>query len=123
MCYYVGIEALAGNALVYLLSNDDTEQPEVLLSVLVDYGISAVRFLNEDQHDAVLLMSRNRTDAFISWCSDLVEIKHYPSSRASISLRKGKTREDLADRLLGTIATPVYKALNNESVLEILLVA
>lgn len=128
MCYQVGIGILAGNALIALLSKaeeqgDSSKEIRVSLSTLYDYGVAVVKILNEKNEEAVLLASRERTDSFISWCSDLVRIEEYPSPRASIVLQEGVTKEDLLARFAGAAAVPVLRALTSEQALETVLLA
>ncbi|WP_251212427.1 hypothetical protein [Adlercreutzia murintestinalis] len=128
MCYSVGIETLAGNALIALLENaekkgKDQDTTKVSLESLYDYGIAVVELLRQSEESAVLLMSRDRTDTFISWCSDLVHVEAYPSPQAAVVLNEGVTKQDLIDRFRGSAAVPVQKALDAESALDIILAA
>ena len=60
MCIYIGIEDLVANALIELVEN--SEKREVMFRELDAYGAMVVKCLNDKQEQAVLLLSKERTN-------------------------------------------------------------
>lgn len=72
MCIYIGIEDLAANALIELV--EKSEKREVLFKQLDEYGARVVKFLNDKQEQAVLVLSKERTNEFLHDYSDYFEL-------------------------------------------------
>ena len=73
MCYYIGIEDLAANALIEILKtkeNEQTEQYCVTLAELEAYGSQVIQYLNERGEQAVLILSRENTSLMFRNYSD-----------------------------------------------------
>lgn len=64
MCFYIGIEDLAANALIEILKTKEDAQMErcrVTLAELEAYGNQVIQYLNERGEKAVLILSRENT--------------------------------------------------------------
>lgn len=103
MCYYIGIEDLAANAMIEILEKKQQEQENieginlsVSLKDLEDYGAEVVRYLNnETSEKALLILSRESTDYMFKNYSDFFE---EDDNESAIKLREGKTVEDLKNK-------------------------
>ena len=101
MCFYIGIEDLAANALIEILSakkGAESEQLYVTLAELEKYGAQVVRHLNEKGDDALLILSGESTSMMFRNYSDFFE-EIETSEGTAISLREGKTVTDLVVKL------------------------
>jgi hypothetical protein len=72
MCIYIGIEDLVANALIELV--EKTEKREVYFKQLDEYGAKVVKYLNDKQEQAVLVLSKERTNSFLHDYSDYFEL-------------------------------------------------
>lgn len=72
MLIYIGIEDLVANALIELIENNNIR--EVLFKDLDEYGAMVVKYLNNKNEQAVLLLSKERTNDFLHDYSDMFEI-------------------------------------------------
>lgn len=72
MCIYIGIEDLAANALIELV--EKSEKREVLFRQLDEYGARVIKYLNDKQEHAVLVLSKERTNEFLHDYSDYFEL-------------------------------------------------
>ena len=101
MCYYIGIEALAANALIEILQTKGQSEPvqyPVTFKELEDYGAEVVRYLNQEKGEkALLILSRAHTTNMFKNYSDFFEEIETPRGMA-IVLQKGKTVENLIDK-------------------------
>lgn len=100
MCYYIGIEDLAANAMIEILEEkkkacDQIEEGiSVSLRDLEAYGTEVVRYINtQTEEKAFLILSRASTVCMFRNYSDLFE--EVDEGDMAIKLRKGKTVEDL----------------------------
>lgn len=114
MRYYVGIEELAANALIECLSANGSSQ--VSFSELHTYGETVVKIMEQNGCRAVLVLSRDRTNAFIYDCSDYFKIV----DNEIIELRSGKTVEDLRKAFRSETPFQVLKACIDPRSLEAL---
>ena len=73
MCIYIGIEDLVANALIELV--EKSEKREVLFKQLDEYGAQVIKYLNDKQEQAVLVLSKERTNDFLHDYSDYFELK------------------------------------------------
>ena len=64
MCFYIGIEDLAANALIEILTKN-SEKRFVSYEELENYGAEVVKFLCEKGEKAILILSRDCTEAII----------------------------------------------------------
>ncbi len=72
MCIYIGIEDLVANALIELAGK--SEKREVLFKQLDEYGSKVIKCLNDKQEQAVLSLSKERTNEFLYDYSEYFEL-------------------------------------------------
>lgn len=97
MCFYIGIEDLAANALIEVLKTKENSQLSkycITLAELEYYGNQVIRFLNERGEKAMLVLSRENTSLMFRDYSDFFKEVETENGIA-ISLREGKTVSDL----------------------------
>lgn len=120
MCYYIGIEDLAANALIEILqtkNEQDFERCTVTLNELEKYGAEVVRYLNEEKGEkALLILSRASTTHMFRNYSDFFEEVN-TNDGISIALRRGRTVEDLIDKFRTYLAIDVINAFRSEKTL------
>ena len=75
MCFYIGIEDLAANALIEILTKN-SEKRFVSYEELENYGAEVVKFLCEKGEKAILILSRDCTEAMFRNYSDFFEEQH-----------------------------------------------
>ena len=112
MCFYIGIEDLAANALIELLQNEENRS-FITYKELERYGTQVVRLLSERGEKAVLLLSRENTNAMFRDYSEFFEEDSYAGNEG-IRLRTGKSRKDLIVQFRGYLALDVLMALVDE---------
>lgn len=118
MCYFIGIEDLVANALIEQV--DKTGEREVSFSKLNKYGASVVKTLNEQNEEAILLLSRDRTNSFIHNCTEYFSIRTDDEEEMYISLNEGIQTDDLRRQFRANIAFNVLLAFINENSLRAL---
>lgn len=112
MSFYIGIEDLAANALIEcLLKSNDMRF--ITYRQLEEYGAEVVRFLNRKGDQAVLILSRERTNDMYRNYSDFFE-EEYTDNGLGIRLKDGKNCDDLIDKFRGYLAWDVLLAFVNE---------
>lgn len=117
MRFFIGIEDLAANALIEVLS---TKNRRFLTYQEVEaYGNKVVEILNVDEEKAVLILSRNNTNAMFSDYSDFFEEREQEGQRG-IYLKENKTAEDLITRFRGYLALDVLLAFVDQRSLQVL---
>lgn len=112
MCFYIGIEDLAANALIEILSakkGAESQQLYVTLAELEKYGAQVVRYLNEKGDDALLILSGESTSMMFRNYSDFFE-EIETSEGTAISLREGKTVTDLVVKFRTYLSLDVMMA-------------
>lgn len=123
MCYYIGIEDLAANALIEILqTKQETEfsQYKVTLKELETYGAEVIRYLNEEKgEEALLILSRASTIHMFRNYSDFFE-EIETEEGIAIALQKGKTVKDLEDKFRTYIAIDLMNAFMNETAVSML---
>lgn len=72
MCIYIGIEDLVANALIELV--EKSEKREVFFKELDEYGANVIKYLNDKQEQAVLVLSKERMTEFLHDYSDYFEL-------------------------------------------------
>lgn len=72
MCIYIGIEDLVANALIELV--EKSEKREVLFEQLDNYGAQVIKYLNNKQEQAVLVLSKERTNVFLHDYAEYFEL-------------------------------------------------
>ena len=101
MCFYIGIEDLAANALIEALEQGC--KSFLTYEKIESYGSKVVEILGEKGEKAVLILSRNDTNNFYRNYSEFFEEK-IENGKAGIILKKGKTVKDLIEHFRGYIA-------------------
>jgi len=122
MCFYIGIEDLAANALIEILSakkDAESEQLYVTLAELEKYGAQVVRYLNEKGDDALLILSGESTSMMFRNYSDFFE-EIETSEGTAISLREGKTVTDLVVKFRTYLALDVMMAFMDAKAVSVL---
>lgn len=123
MCYYIGIEDLAANALIEILQTkeeQDLSQYVVTLRELEKYGAEVVRYLNKEKKEkALLVLSRASTLHMFRNYSDFFEEVETEEGRA-IALQKGKTVEDLKEKFRIYLAMDLVNAFMNKKTVKVL---
>lgn len=123
MCYYIGIEDLAANALIEILQKKDEQefsQCVVTLKELEKYGAEVVRYLNEKKGEkALLILSRaSTTHMFRNYSAFFEEVE--TDDGIAIALQKGKTVEDLIEKFRTYIALDLINAFMDEKTVRVL---
>lgn len=123
MCFYIGIEDLAANALIEKLTvNDDNKtcvERCVTYSELEQYGTQVIRYLGNKGEKAVLILSRESTSLMFRNYSDFFEeIK--TSNGDAISLKEGKTVQELIEKFRTYLSLDVMMAFMNEQTVSVL---
>lgn len=117
MCIYIGIEDLVANALIELVEN--SEKREVLFKELDDYGAKVIKFLNARQEEAVLLLSKERTNEFLHDYSDYFELI-VRGDAEGIKLREGVTVNQLWDMFRSYLSVDVMLAFMDRATVSAL---
>lgn len=125
MCYYIGIEDLAANAMIEILEKKrkdgyDTDAPlSVTLRDLEEYGAEVVRYINQQTEEkALLILSRTSTMYMFRNYSEFFE--ESDEEESAIRLREGKTVEDLKLKFRTYKAFDLINAYMAESTVKIL---
>lgn len=123
MCYYIGIEDLAANALIEILqtkNEKDFSQYTVTLRELEQYGAEVVRYLNEEKGErALLILSRASTTHMFRNYSDFFEEVETEEGIA-IALQKGKTVKNLIEKFRTYIAIDLVNAFMDKKAVSVL---
>ena len=117
MCFYIGIEDLAANALIEVLKK--TDKRFLTYHELESYGSEVVQILKENGEKAVLILSRDNTDALFRNYSDFFE-ESEQDGKLGISLKSEKRTEDLIQQFRGYLALDVLLAFMNERSIQAL---
>ena len=72
MYMYIGIEDLVANAIIELV--EKSQRREVLFSEVNRYGATVIQILSENDKKAVLILSKERTNAFLHDYSHFFEL-------------------------------------------------
>lgn len=119
MCFYIGIEDLAANALIETLKTKtgDLSQYKVTYTEMADYGTEVVHYLDKRGEKAVLILSRESTNHMLHNYADFFEEK---DEGTAIALRKGKTVSDLIVRFRTYLAFDVMMAFMADNTVQVL---
>lgn len=120
MCFYIGIEDLAANALIEILNKSDKDF--VTYKELENYGNQVVSILNSQNEKAVLILSRDSTSDMFRNYSNIFEETVF-NDELGIKLKEGITVDILIDEFRGYLAWDVLLAFVNEASLATLGVA
>lgn len=122
MCFYIGIEDLAANALIEALKEkerEDISKYYITFAELEQYGNRVIQHLNEQGEKAVLILSRESTSLMFRNYSDFFEEIETEKGTA-ISLKKGKTVIDLVVKFRTYLAFDVMMAFMATETIEVL---
>lgn len=120
MCFYIGIEDLAANALIELLRRKETQANRFLsYSEIEDYGSRVIQLLTSKGEKAVLILSRESTDAMFRNYSDFFEEGCVEGSKG-IKLRTGIEVDQLIEEFRGYLALDVLMAFTDEESIQAL---
>lgn len=119
MCFYIGIEDLAANALIEILQTKqgDLSQYSVSYGELQDYGTEVVHYLNTKGEEAVLIFSRESTNCMLHNYSEFFE---ETKEGTAIALKEGKTVPDLIERFRTYLSFDVMMAFMAENTVQVL---
>ncbi len=112
MCVYIGIEDLAANALIEVMSKDKSKR-FVSYEELENYGSEVVNFLNAKGEKAILILSRESTNAMFRNYSDIFE-ETVLNNQIGIVLKSEVSIEDLIIKFRGYLAWDVLLAFVSE---------
>ena len=119
MSIRIGIADLVANALIELVDNDENNR-EVTYEQLNDYGAIVIETLNAKNEDAVLIISKERTKAFLHDYSDFFEVRMNAKRQKCIALREGKTTNELRELFRGYLSLDMLLAFIREHSLQAL---
>ncbi len=105
MCFYIGIEDLAANALMGILTQGNKRF--VTYEELEDYGAEVVSILSQKGEKAVLILSRENTNAMFRNYSEFFE---EAAEETGIALKEGISVDDLEEAFIGYLALDVLMA-------------
>ncbi len=117
MCFYIGIEDLAANAMIELLKKGGRRF--LTYSEIEMYGAEVVQILKENGEKAILILSRENTDALFRNYSEFFEESEQNGERG-IKLRDGKKVEELIQQFRGYLALDVLLAFMNQRSVQVL---
>lgn len=120
MCIYIGIEDLVANALIELV--EKTSVREVLFKDLDKYGAMVVEFLNKKEEQAVLILSKERTNEFLYDYSDYFELFSGTTGKG-IRLKEEISVEKLWEKFRGYLSVEVMLAFMSAQAITALGVA
>ena len=121
MCYNVRLVDLVANALI-AIKQKGKNITFLAFSQLEKYGACVVEYLKEKGKEAVLLLSRDRTEEFFDEFSDLFE-EHEEGGERGVALCKHVTSSELIHRFRGYLPLDLLLALaspDNIKALDIL---
>ncbi len=113
MCFYIGIEDLAANALIELLRKDSSKR-FVTYSEIEKYGSVVVQILKDKGEKAILILSRDSTDALFRNYSEFFKEGKNEHGIEGIQLRENKNVSDLIRQFRGYLALDVLLAFVNK---------
>jgi len=117
MCFYIGVEDLVANAMVEMPKKDG--QPFLTYGEIEIYGAGVVQVLKEKGEKAVLMLSRENTDAFFREYPEFFE-EVEQNGESGIKLKTGKGVEDLIQQFRGYLALDVLLAFMDQRVVQLL---
>lgn len=116
--FYIGIEDLAANALIELLQKN-SKHSFITYDVIEAYGNRVLKVLSSKGDKAVLILSRDSTEAMFRNYSDYFEEKEY-DGKLGIKLNNEKNLDDLIMQFRGYLDIDVLKAFMDEESIEVL---
>lgn len=113
MRVYIGIEDLVANALIELL--EQCGKREVMFRELDAYGAIVIKYLNEEMNEqAVLLLSKERTNAFLHDYAEFFELCTR-GKEEGVRLRDGITSEQLWVQFRSYLSADIIRAFINKT--------
>lgn len=119
MSIRIGIEDLVANALIEMVDNDVNNR-EVTYSQLNEYGAIVIETLNAQNEEAVLIVSRERTQAFLHDYSDFFQVRENAQGEKCIALVEGRTTDELRKMFRGYLSLDMLLAFISEHSLQAL---
>lgn len=110
MCMYIGIEDLVANAIIELV--EKSQRNEVLFSEINRYGATVVQILSENDNKAILILSRERTSAFLNDYSDFFEL-YTNGTEEGIRLKENISVSQLWEKFRGYLSIDVMMAFTD----------
>ena len=117
MCFYIGIEDLAANAMIEMLKKGGRRF--LTYDEIEMYGAEVVQILRESGEKAVLILSRENTDALFRNYSEFFE-EGEQNGKRGIKLKNDKEVEDLIQQFRGYLALDVLLAFMNQRSVQVL---
>ena len=117
MCFYIGLEDLAANAMIEMLKKG--ERRFLTYNEIEMYGAEVVQILKENGEKAVLILSRENTDALFRNYSEFFE-EGEQNGKRGIKLKVDKEVEDLIQQFRGYLALDVLLAFMNQRCVQVL---
>lgn len=107
MYMYIGIEDLVANAIIELV--EKSQRREVLFSEINRYGATVIQILSENDKRAILILSKERTNAFLHDYSHFFEL-FSNGVEEGIRLKETVTVDELWDTFRGYLSADVMMA-------------
>ena len=117
MCFYIGIEDLAANAMIEMLKKGG--QRFLTYDEIEMYGAEVIQILKENGEKAVLILSRENTDALFRNYSEFFEAGEQNGKKV-IKLKAEKEVDDLIQQFRGYLALDVLLAFMNQRSVQVL---
>lgn len=117
MSYYIGIEDLAANALIAVLNNSGKRFLSYM--EIEKYGAKVIEILYDSGEKAVLILSRESTNALFQNYSDYFE-EIVEDGKKGIRLKEDKTADDLIMKFRGYLSLQLLKAFIDQRSVSVL---
>lgn len=117
MCFYIGIEDLAANAMIEMLKKGSRRF--LTYNEIEMYGAEVVQILKESGEKAVLILSRENTNALFRSYSEFFE-EDEQNGKKGIKLKDDKEVGDLIQQFRGYLALDVLLAFMNQRSVQVL---
>ncbi len=117
MCFFIGIEDLAANAMIELLKKGG--QRFITYDNIELYGAKVIQILHESGEKAVLILSRENTTALFRNYSEFFE-ENEQKGKKGIALKLDKKIEDLIQQFRGYLALEVLLAFMDQRSIQVL---
>lgn len=122
MSYYIGLEDLAANAFIELLTTETNKGDEMCISLnaLEEYGKAVSHFMQKKKNEKVFMMlSRNLTTHMFSTYQDFFK-EVIIQDKTLIALQKDKNRKDLIETFRGYLSINLLEAFTNKETVDVL---
>lgn len=117
MCYYIGIEDLAANALIEIV--EKTGKRYVNSVQLSNYGNVILTNLKKNNIDAKIIFNREATNCFFHDCADIFTVEENEDN-IIISLNDNISTTYLRSRFRINIALQLIKAFVSQEAVNVL---